>query len=151
MEIITSNAELSRRLFKVCYKGDVLKSKTIIISDRLFVPEQVNMDLCRWESSRPSTEGYNVVILDLYFGEPSAGGYYRLDRQDAQFYELGTEVAKSLKAGGVVIALLGPLTVTDRGLRTAYTQELYSCKEGKSYNYDGKYDEYVETSYDWLD
>lgn len=138
-------------MFEVYCEGDVLQSKTIIISDRLFVPEQVSMDLYEWRSSRPSTEGYNTVILDLYFGLPSAGGYRGLKREDAHFYELGIEIAKSLRAGGVVIALLGPLTVTQRSLQTAYTEELYRCKREGTYMYVSKYNGYEETSYDWLD
>lgn len=124
---------------------------TLIISDKLWVPNWVNMDSSKWRASRPSAEGYDVVVLDLYFGAPHVEGYCTLPRDGAHFYELGTEVAKSLQAGGVVIALVGPLTVTTRNLRASYAKEVVSIKRKAVFQYEGKYTGDEETSYEWLD
>lgn len=124
---------------------------TLIISDKFWTPSWIKMDSSQWRASRPSAEGYDIVILDLYFGSPTQEGYCEISRDDAHFYELGTEVAKSLQAGGVVIALVGPLTITTRNLRTSYAREVVSIKQQGGFGYESKYTGDKETSYEWLD
>lgn len=109
------------------------------------------MDSCKWIASRPSVEGYDIVVLDLFFGPPDAEGYYKLSKNNAQFYELGEEIAKSLQAGGVVVALLGPVTVTRRNLLASYARGVVHIKKDPAWQYERKYTEDKETSYEWLD
>ena len=123
--------------------------KTLVISDKLWTPEWMGMDSSEWCGERPSAEGYELVILDLYFGPPGRDGCCSLEKQDAYFYELGAEIAKSLQAGGVVIALLGPLAVTSRDLGKIYPIDQLPTKN--DYQYEGKFTETLETSYEWLD
>lgn len=122
---------------------------TLILSDRIESPKSSSIRFSSWTSSRPSAGGYDIVILDLYFGPPSKQGYYEIPNDYANFYELGGEVAKSLQGGGVVIALLGPVAVTTRNLTQTYAKELLKVKQ--KYHYESKYIKAYETSYDWLD
>jgi hypothetical protein len=109
----------------------------------------MGMDSCSWREGRPSAEGYDTLILDLYFGPPSKEGYRMITRDDAHFYELGNEVAKSIRAGGVTIALLGPVAVTTRDLSASYAKDLLDRK--RTFSYESKYLGHLETSYEWLD
>ena len=122
----------------------------LILSDRIQA-NQWSGDSSAWNTARPSAEGYDRVVLDLYFGPPTHHGYCELSKDDAHFYELGLEVAKSLRAGGIVIALLGPVAVTTRNLRPTYGDELFKLKNDNLNRYDSKYVGSNETSYDWLD
>ena len=99
---------------------------TILISDNLFAPEGSDIRYSAWTSSRPSVESYEHIILDLYFGSPDIDGYVQLSDafNNVHFYELGSEVAKSLKAGGVVTALIGPIAYTNRNLFDYYNEEV---------------------------
>lgn len=123
---------------------------TLIISDRIEPPASSSIHSSSWTSSRPSPEGYDTIILDLYFGPPPTDGYSQI-AEDAHFYELGAEVAKSLRAGGVVLALLGPVAVTRRELTRTHLRELVKLKRESSHSYKEKYKGNNETSYDWLD
>lgn len=123
----------------------------LVISDTLWVPSFMNMDSCNWSASRPSAEGYDIVVLDLFFGPPATEGYHKLSKDDAHFYELGEEITKSLRSGGVVVALLGPVAVTGRNLLGSYAKEVVRIKQDKVYQYERKYIGTEETSYEWLD
>jgi len=88
----------------------------------------------------------------LYFGPPSTGGYCQICPDEPHFYELGEEVARSLRGGGVVIALLGPVGATKRNLTDMpHTAKLADLRRDSLCIYDGKYTRHLETSYDWLD
>jgi hypothetical protein len=136
-------------------KGSYMSAKTIIISDKLRAPGYLGIDSYSWGSSRPSIENYEIAILDLNFGEPVPQiGYVSLsggDTENMHFYELGTEVAKLLKSGGALIALLGPIAVTPRSLSQSYTSKFVSLRQQhcrvEPPSYTGPY----ETSYDWLE
>lgn len=121
---------------------------TLIITDN--IPSGLTYtDFSKWGRYRKSAEGYELVILDLNFGLPSKEGFCDVKKEEAHFYELGVEVAKSLQAGGVVVALLGPIAVTDRDLKQIYPHDFLPDKA--SYAYEKKFTETNETSYDWLD
>lgn len=124
---------------------------TIVVSDRFWIPRGMNIEICPWRPGRPSVEGYDVVLLDLLFSYPGNHGYAELARESVHFYELGTEVERSLKAGGVVIALMGPITITSRNLSADYAKELVSIKNNGIFGYDKKFLGNRETTYDWLD
>ena len=125
---------------------------TLIISDELpRIPDWMNIDLYRWGVSRPSAEGYDIVMLDLDFGPPSPEGYFKLHKEDTHFYELGIEAARSLQAGGTVVAFLGPLAVTGRDIEISYAREIVLTKREEVFKYEGKYIGDFETSYEWLD
>lgn len=109
------------------------------------------MDSHEWSASRPSAEGYDLVVLDLFFGPPTTEGFHKLPGDDAHFYELGEEAAKSLQSGGVVIALLGPVAVTSRNLLASYAKEVVRIKQDELWQYERKYTGNEETSYEWLD
>ena len=136
-------------------KGLYMSTKTIIISNKLRAPDYLGIDSYFWGSSRPSIENYEIAILDLDFGEPVPQiGYVSLsggDTENIHFYELGTEVAKLLKSGGALIALLGPVAVTPRSLSQSYTSKFVSLRQQhfrmEPPSYTGPY----ETSYDWLE
>jgi len=86
--------------------------KTLIVSNRLKLAHPVSKtDIVSWDK-RPSVEAYPVVILDINFGEPSEEGFARITNGSPRFYEMGSEVARCLKANGVVIACMGPIVVT---------------------------------------
>lgn len=122
---------------------------TIIISDRL--PEKTvdSYYICQWRDSRPSVEGCDIVVLDLYLGKPTNEGFYPTSKQGAHFYELGDQVARNLRAGGIVIALLGPLAVGSRNLSAIYLDSIIKLKH--KHQYTAKFISQLETSYDWLD
>jgi len=127
---------------------------TLILSNRISLPLTASVESAKWDGDRPSVEGYEIAILDLFFGPPSGGyiGYTELTELgtiNASFYELGDEVAKSLQGGGTVVALLGPLAVNKRNLNHTYASELVQSR--REYSYQGKYQNEYETSYDWLD
>lgn len=117
----------------------------------------MRIDAYNWAIPRPSVEGYEITILDLYFAPPSSVGYYELPgRADeyARFYELGTEVARSLRSGGVVIGLLGPLSITGRSLSDEhYTRGLLELRayRARAEQDCPIYASQRETSYDWLE
>lgn len=123
---------------------------TLILSDRIESPKSSSIRFSFWTRTRPSAEGYDIIILDLYFGPPSPEGYRQISASNTHFYELGEEVEKSLRGGGVVIALLGPVAVTQRNLAGA-PYHGKTLKVRVDAKYDGKYVEHYETSYDWLD
>ena len=125
--------------------------KTLVVSDRLKLESPPrDVDLIAWRQ-RPSVEGYPLVILDLYFGDPTGVGYVEINDDRHRFYEMGREVAKCLEADGVVIACLGPIACTTRELGTAaHGPETYNLKRARSA------DEQIpeprfESSYDWMD
>ena len=90
--------------------------RTLIVSNRLSVdPDVLETEIVGWDN-RPSVEGFPLVVLDLYFGEPSAEGFVKIDNAYPRFFELGAEVSRCLKAGGVVISCLGPIANTNRDL-----------------------------------
>ncbi len=125
---------------------------TLLISDKLFAPKGLHVDWSGWTASRPSAEGYEHIILDLFFGSPGKNGYISLGESydKAHFFELGSEIAKSLKAGGVVTALLGPIAHTTRDLNKHYAKD--ALPDRSSFQYYNKFVEgQIETSYDWLD
>ena len=124
---------------------------TIIVSDRLnFSPDLPDVQIAHWDN-RPSIEGYPIVGLDLYFGEATVEGFYPLGRRHRYFYEMGTQVVRCLRAGGVVIALLGPVAISDRSLNSLphmiHTRDL---KRKRYENGPFPHPEH-ESSYDWLD
>lgn len=121
---------------------------TLIISNRMNSPEHSTLASAHWVQSRPSAEAYDTVILDLYFGRPAEFGFSFLDRE-AHFYELGTEVARALQGGAVVIALLGPVAVTARTAELSYIADVARLKQHNKY--DTKCLTERESSYDWLD
>lgn len=134
-----------------------MTSNTVILSNNITPPDSMRIDAYNWAMARPSVEGYEITILDLYFGPPSSVGYYILqggEDQYARFYELGTEVARSLRSGGVVIGLLGPLSITDRSLNseqhTRSLQELRALR-ARLEPHNPIYTSVKETSYDWLE
>jgi hypothetical protein len=122
---------------------------TIIISDQLPEKTVEGYCICQWRDSRPSVEGCDVVVLDLYLGKPTNEGYYPTSKPGAHFYELGDQVARNLRAGGIVIALLGPLAVGGRNLSATYTGPIIGLKQ--KHQYQAKFITQLETSYDWLD
>jgi hypothetical protein len=126
---------------------------TLIISDRLSrTSENDDVELYSWTHDRPSAENYRNVILDLYFGSPDADGYVKLKSTNQNFYEIGTEVAKCLRAGGIVVALLGPVAVNEREMLGREDQQRTTrLKRDGVATYDLKYRGDCETSYDWLD
>lgn len=133
-----------------------MSAKTIIISNKLCqLPDYLGIDSYSWGSSRPSIENYEIAILDLNFGEPVPQvGYVSLsggDTENIHFYELGTEVAKLLKSGGALIALLGPIAVTPRSLRQSHASELVGLRQAHRRTEPPSYTSDYETSYDWLE
>ena len=122
---------------------------TIIISDSLQEKTVAGYHISHWSDSRPSVEGNDVAVLDLYFGKPANEGFYQTTKRGAHFYELGDQVARNLRAGGIVIALLGPLAVGARNLATTYGGSVIDLK--RNYQYSTKLVSQDETSYDWLD
>ena len=137
-------------------KGLCMSAKTIIISNKLSqMPDYLGINSYSWGSSRPSIEYYEMAILDLDFGEPvSQVGYVPLSgggTKDINFYELGTEVAKLLKSGGALIALLGPVAVTPRNLKQYYAHEVVDLRQVHRRTEPPSYIGSSETSYDWLE
>ena len=133
-----------------------MSAKTIIISNKLCqLPDYLGIDSYSWGSSRPSIENYEMAILDLNFGDPVPQvGYVPLsggDTENIHFYELGTEVAKLLKSGGVLIALLGSIAVTPRSLSQSYAYEFVSLRQARPRTGPPSYTDSKETSYDWLE
>jgi len=133
-----------------------MSAKTIIISNKLYqLPDYLGIGSHFWGSPRPSIENYETAILDLDFGEPVpqvgyvplSGGY----TENIHFYELGTEVAKLLKSGGTLIALLGSIAVTPRNLRQSYASEVISLRKAPRTTELPSYTDSYETSYDWLE
>ena len=125
---------------------------SLIISDRLrHSDENADVELYSWTDDRPSAENYENVILDLFFGNPDADGYVKLTNTNYSFYETGLEIVKSLKSGGIVLALLGPVAINERtiGENEDQSHTAHLRREGATYatKYKGK----NETSYDWLD
>ncbi len=126
---------------------------TLIISNRLSqTSHNEDVELYSWTHDRPSAENYRNVILDLYFGGPDADGYVKLKGTDQNFYEIGPEIVKCLSAGGIVIALLGPVAVNEREMlgREDQKRTIRLKRDGVA-TYDMKYKGDCETSYDWLD
>lgn len=132
-----------------------MSAKTIIISNKLRAPDYLGVDSYFWGSSRPSIENYETAILDLDFGEPVPQvGYVPLsggDTENIHFYELGTEVARLLKSGGALIALLGSIAVTPRSLSQSYASEFVSLRQKHRRMEPPSYTGTHETSYDWLE
>lgn len=134
-----------------------MSAKTIIFSNKLRAPDYLGIDSYSWETSsaRPSIENYEIAILDLDFGEPVpqvgyvplSGGY----TENIHFYELGSEVAKLLKSGGILITLLGPVAVTPRNLRQSYAVEVVGLRQQHRRTEPPSYTGSNETSYDWLE
>ena len=125
--------------------------KTLIVSDRLDVDyPPFDTEIVNWGDG-PSIEGFALVVLDLYFGDPTDGGFVKLDYEYYRFYEMGAEVARSLKAGGIVIACLGPLANTIRPLMgDGHRRNAYDLKQ-KRLGSEQLPDPTRESSYDWLD
>jgi hypothetical protein len=136
-------------------KGSCMSAKTIIISNKLQAPDYLGIDSYFWGSSRPSIENYEIAILDVDFGEPVPKlGYVPIsggDSENIHFYELGTEVAKLLKSGGALIALLGPIAVTPRNLGQSYAFEIIELRQQRRRTGPPSYTGSDETSYDWLE
>jgi len=137
-------------------KGSCMSTKTIIISNKLRAPDYLGIDSYFWGSHRPSIENYEIAILDLDFGEPVPQiGYVSLsggDTENIHFYELGTEVAKLLKSGGALIALLGPVAVTPRNLSmSSYAAKIFEVRKTHRRGEPPSYTDTKETSYDWLE
>jgi hypothetical protein len=126
---------------------------TLIISDRLTgTDDNPDIDLYSWTHDRPSASNYQYIVLDLYFGKPNPAGYVSLNGYNHDFYEIGNEVLRSLNSGGIVIALLGPVALSDRKIGENKDEVLtYSLKREGTATYATKYKERHETSYDWLD
>ncbi len=122
---------------------------TIIISDSLPGKIVEGYHIYQWTDSRPSVEGHDVVVLDLYLGKPTEDGFYPTSKLGTHFYELGDQVARNLRAGGIVIALLVPLAVGNRNLATIYFSSIIDVK--RNHQYPAKFISQTETSYDWLD
>jgi len=126
---------------------------TLIISNRLsYTTDNKDVELYSWTHDRPSAANYQNVILDLYFGPPDADGYVKLEGTSQNFYEIGPEVVRCLGAGGIVVALLGPVAVNEREMLDREDQQrtLRLKRDGVA-TYDLKYKGDYETSYDWLD
>ncbi len=126
---------------------------TLIISNRLSpTSDNKDVELYSWTHGRPSAANYRNVILDLYFGPPDADGYVKLKDTDQNFYEIGPEIVKCLSAGGIVVALLGPVAVNEREMlgREDQKRTIRLKRDGVA-TYDLKYKGDGETSYDWLD
>jgi hypothetical protein len=102
---------------------------TLVLSNNFWTPKDMEITCSPWRHGRPSAEGFDIVILNLFFGTPSKEGYCEVRLEGANFYELGIEILKSLRAGGVTIALMGPVTVTNRDLSRSYAQEVIGLKE----------------------
>lgn len=125
--------------------------KTLIVSDRLKPAYPVlETEVVSWDK-RPSVEAYSIVVLDLYFGEPSDQGYVIMGTDSARFYEMGAEVALCLKAGGIVIACLGPIAITPKALAGPGHR-----RHASEFKQDRLSSEHLpqpkcESSYDWLD
>jgi len=126
---------------------------TLIISNRLSKTSiNADVELYSWTYGRPSAANYRNVILDLYFGPPDADGYVKLEGTDQNFYEIGPEVVRCLSAGGIVVALLGPVAVNARRMeRSGYQGYTRALRSAEITTYDDKYKGDYETSYDWLD
>jgi len=126
---------------------------SLIISDRIRKTDQnTDIELYSWTHNRPSAENYQNVILDLYFGQPDADGYVKLEGTNHNFYEIGIEIFKSLKSGGVVVATLGSLAINERKLGANENEgHTISLKREGVATYATKYKGQNETSYDWLD
>lgn len=126
---------------------------TLIISNRLSqTSDNEDVELYSWTHDRPSAANYRNVILDLYFGFPDADGYVKLKGTDHNFYEIGPELLRCLGAGGIVVALLGPVAVNERIMGVGKDQgHTLRLKYDGVASYDPKYKENCETSYDWLD
>ena len=124
--------------------------KTLIVSDRLELestPHEVA--LFSWYD-RPSVKGYPLVILDLYFGDPTTDGYVKINDDDHRFYEMGQKVAKCLKADGVVIARLGPIACTIRELGSAaFGFDTYNLKRERA-GTEQIPEPKLESNYDWM-
>ncbi len=125
--------------------------RTLIVSNRLTVdPEVLETEIVSWDD-RPSVEGFPLVVLDLHFGESSADGFVKIDTPSHRFYELGAEVSRCLKAGGVVISCLGPIANTNRDLGgDGYRENAVSRKRARLES-EQLPDARFESSYDWLD
>lgn len=122
----------------------------LIISNRLTkTSSNSDVELYQWTLNRPSAENYEVVILDLYFDAPSTDGYAELSGEDHNFYEIGPEIVRCLRAGGVVVATLGPVAVNDKELhdKEDYSHTLKRRRDGHTNRYKHNH----ESSYDWLD
>lgn len=126
---------------------------TLIISNRLSkTSDNPDVELYSWTHDRPSAANYRNVILDLYFGPPDADGYVKLKGTAQHFYEIGPEIVRCLGAGGIVVALLGPVTVNNRDMGGSVDrQRTLTLKTHGVATYDDKYKGDYETSYDWLD
>lgn len=125
--------------------------KTLIISNRLQTSSKNHIDIYPWHHDRPSAENYNYVILDLFFERPAEDGYVHLNQSNQNFFEIGNEIAKCLSAGGIVLALMGPLAVNEKRLADSEDQRQTVKLKYQSDTYSGKYIRDFETSYDWLD
>ncbi len=127
---------------------------TLIISNRLYkTSKNSDIELYSWTHDRPSAANYGNVILDLYFGPTTSDGYAQLEGTGQNFYEIGEEIVRCLSAGGIVVALLGPVAVNEKDMwgRGEHQQRTLDLKRAGIATYSGKYRENYETSYDWLD
>ena len=125
--------------------------KTLIVSDRLNIDHlPYDTEVVTWDE-RPSVEGFPLVVLDLYFGDPTDEGFVKIDHEYHRFYEMGAEVALCLKADGIVIACMGPIANTIRAVAGAgYRNNTYSLKRERLKSEQVPVPE-RESSYDWLD
>lgn len=125
--------------------------KTLIVSDRLKVEYPIHETKIVCWDERPSVEAFPLVVLDLYFGDPTGDGFVRIGTDQPRFYELGAEVARCLKAGGVVIACMGPVAITPKKLvGSEYRTNAYIKKRERLEAEQLPQPDY-ESSYDWLD
>jgi hypothetical protein len=125
---------------------------SLIISNRISrVDQNSDIEQYYWTHRRPSAANYPNVILDLCFGSPGEEGYVKLKGTDHNFYEIGPEIVRCLSAGGIVMALLGPVAVNERKIGGSEFQRHTVALKKKGASYDDKYNGDYETSYDWLD
>jgi hypothetical protein len=76
----------------------------------------------------------------------------KLKGTSQNFYEIGPEILTCLSAGGIVMALLGPVAVNERNMGgTDFQEHTLALKKKGVASYDDKYKGDYETSYDWLD
>jgi len=122
-----------------------------VVSDRLDIESPIgDAAVVAW-GDRPSVEAFPLVVLDLYFGDPTVDGYARIGTARPRFYELGAEVARCLKAGGVVVACMGPVANTPKKLDgPGHRNNAWGAKAKRSRSEHLPHPEY-ESSYDWLD
>jgi len=124
----------------------------LLVSSAVEGGMHLGWDVAKWGRERPSIAGYDIVVLDLLLGADAVVQTDGCARFPGvfNFYQLGDEVANCLRAGGTVIALLGPVAVTSGEAQVHYHGETLLDLR-RSFIYPYKYVGDRETSYDWLD